>query len=580
VEAPADLVVALSARSRLRVPSVSSALGPQRDQVKASGAGLKRADDYLWRLGWRSCRALLRQRAAAASAWAAKLVVSLTTREVVPMNAVSEASSPRSFLGTRRGKLTLALVCAVAFIDILDGSIVNIALPQIQTHLHFSVQTLQWVASAYLLTYGGFLLLGGRAADLLGRRRLLVAGTSLFGISSLVCGLAESEAVLIGARLAQGVGAAMMSPAALSILTTSFHTRGDRVKALGAWGGVGAMSGAAGAVFGGVLTTELSWRWVFFVSIPVVAVILLLSFRLVDGDRPKAPPLREFDSVGAGLITAGMLLLVYALVNAPTVGWGTARTLGELAGAAVLIVLFLLNEQRHPNPLVPLSLFKINGLGQADVTQILAMAGFYTMFFLVTLYMQEVLHYSAIRTGLSYLPLTVGLGIGASVTTNAIPKIGTRPLIAAGALLGAGGVFWLSRLPVHGTYLADLLPGLAIMAAGMGCVLVGVQNAANGGVPADKSGLAASLITASFQLGSALGLAIFVSLSTSRTHDLLATHTQPPEALTAGFQRGLLGSGIALVVAAVIALRATNVRVVDMAPGAEDDQALPVPVAG
>jgi len=292
------------------------------------------------------------------------------------MNAVSEASSPRSFLGTRRGKLTLALVCAVAFIDILDGSIVNIALPQIQTHLHFSVQTLQWVASAYLLTYGGFLLLGGRAADLLGRRRLLVAGTSLFGISSLVCGLAESEAVLIGARLAQGVGAAMMSPAALSILTTSFHTRGDRVKALGAWGGVGAMSGAAGAVFGGVLTTELSWRWVFFVSIPVVAVILLLSFRLVDGDRPKAPPLREFDSVGAGLITAGMLLLVYALVNAPTVGWGTARTLGELAGAVVLIVLFLLNEQRHPNPLVPLSLFKINGLGQADVTQILAMAGF------------------------------------------------------------------------------------------------------------------------------------------------------------------------------------------------------------
>jgi EmrB/QacA subfamily drug resistance transporter len=504
------------------------------------------------------------------------------------MEANSAASAPPSFLGTRRGKLTLALVCAVAFIDILDGSIVNIALPQIRTHLHFSVQTLQWVASAYLLTYGGFLLLGGRAADLLGRRRLLVAGTSLFGATSLVCGLAESEAVLIGARLAQGVGAAMMSPAALSILTTSFHTRGDRVKALGAWGGVGAMSGAAGAVFGGVLTTELSWRWVFFVSIPVVAVILVLSFRLVDGDRPKAPPLREFDSVGAGLITAGMLLLVYALVNAPSVGWGKARTLGEVAGAVVLIVLFLLNEQRHPNPLVPLSLFKIKGLGQADVTQILAMAGFYTMFFLVTLYMQEVLHYSAIRTGLSYLPLTVGLGIGASVTTNAIPKIGTRPLIAAGALLGAGGVFWLSRVPLHGTYVADLLPGMVIMGAGMGFVLVGVQNAANGGVPADKSGLAASLITASFQLGSALGLAIFVSLATSHTHHLLATHTQPPEALTLGFQRGLLGASIALVIAAVIALRATNVRVVDMAPGAEEDmapgaednQALPVPVAG
>jgi MFS family permease len=333
-----------------------------------------------------------------------------------------------------------------------------------------------------------------------------------------------------------------------------------------------------------VLTSEVSWRWVFWVSIPFVAVILVLTFRLVDGEAPKAPPLREFDSVGAGLITAGMLLLVYALVNAPTVGWGTARTIGELAGAVVLIVLFLFNEQRHSNPLVPLSLFKIKGLAAADVTQILAMAGFYTMFFLVTLYMQEVLHYSAVDAGLSYLPLTVGLGIGAGVTTNAIPKIGTRPLIAAGALLGAGGVFWLSRVPVHGTYLSDLLPGMVIMGAGMGCVLVGVQNAANGGVPADKSGLAASLITASFQLGGALGLAIFVSLSSSRTHDLLATHAQPSEALTLGFHRGLLGASIALLIAAAIALRAPNVRVVDMAPDAgdnqedeADNQAVPVP---
>jgi EmrB/QacA subfamily drug resistance transporter len=491
----------------------------------------------------------------------------------------SSTSAPPSFLGSRRGKLTLALVCAVAFIDLLDTSIVNIALPQIRTHLHFSVQSLQWVASAYLLTYGGFLLLGGRSADLLGRRRLLVAGTSLFGITSLVCGLAGSEGVLIGARLAQGVGAAMMTPAALSILTTSFHTRGDRVKALGAWGGIGALSGALGAVLGGVLTSEVSWRWVFFVNLPVVAVILVGSFRLIDGERPKAPPLRNFDTVGAGLITGGMLLLVYALVNAPTVGWGKARTLGELAGALVLVVAFLLNEQRHRNPLVPLSLFKIKGLGEADVTQILAMAGFYTMFFLVTLYMQEVLRYSAVHAGLCYLPVTVGAGVGAGMATKAIPKVGTRPLIAAGALLGAAGVFLLSRIPLHGTYLADLLPGLVIMAVGIGFVLVGVQNAANGGVPADKAGLAASLITTSFQLGGALGLAIFVSLATGRTTHLLATHTQPSEALTLGLQRGLQGASIALVIAAVIALRSTNVRAVDMAPGANDSQALPVPVA-
>jgi EmrB/QacA subfamily drug resistance transporter len=497
------------------------------------------------------------------------------------MEAESATSAPPSFLETSRGKFTLVLMCAVAFIDLLDASIVNIALPEIRTDLHFSVQSLQWVASAYLLTYGGFLLLGGRAADLLGRRRLLVAGTSLFGVSSLVCGLAGSEGVLIGARLAQGVGAATMTPAALSILTTSFHTRSDRVKALGAWGGVGAVSGAAGVLLGGVLTSEVSWRWVFFVNVPVVVVILVASFRIIDGERPKAPPLREFDTVGAGLITGGMLLLVYALVNAPSIGWGTARTLGELGGALVLIVLFLFNEQRHSNPLVPLSLFKIRGLWEADVTQVLAMAGFYTMFFLVTLYMEEVLHYSAIHAGLCYLPVTVGAGLGAGLATKAIPKIGTRPLIVTGALLGAAGVFLLSRIPLHGTYLPDILPGIVIMGAGVGLVLVGVQNAANGGVPADKAGLAASLITASFQVGGALGLAIFVSLATVRTNHLLATHTQHSEALTLGFQRGLLGASIALVIAAVIALRAPNVRVADMAPGADDDQgAVPIPVAG
>ncbi len=471
-------------------------------------------------------------------------------------------------------------MCAVAFMDLLDASIVNVALPVIRTDLHFSVQNLQWVASAYLLTYGGFLLLGGRLADLLGRRRLLVAGTALFGVTSLVCGLAGSQGVLIGGRLVQGVGAAMMTPAALSILTTSFHTRSDRVKALGFWGGMGAISGASGALLGGVLTSEVSWRWVFLVNLPMVATILVASFRIIDGERPKAPPLRDFDTVGAGLITGAMLLLVYALVNAPSVGWGTARTLGVLASALVLIVLFLFNEQRHHNPLVPLSLFKIKGLWEADLTQVLAWAAYYTMFFLVILYMEEVLGYSAIHAGLCYLPLTVGIGIGAGVATKGIPKIGTRPLIVTGALLGAAGVFLLSRVPLHGTYPPDILPGMMIMGAGLGLVMVGVQNAANGGVPADKAGLAASLITASFQLGAALGLAALVSLATVRTKHLLAAHTPHSQALTLGFQRGLQGAGVVLVVAAVIALRAPNVRVADMAPGADDDQGVPVAVAG
>jgi predicted MFS family arabinose efflux permease len=268
-------------------------------------------------------------------------------------------------------------------------------------------------------------------------------------------------------------------------------------------------------------------------------------------------------------------------VEAPTVGWGTARTLGELAGTLVLVALFLFNEQRHSNPLVPLSLFKIKGLWEADVTQILAWAVFYTMFFFVTLYMQDVLGYSAIRTGLYYLPLTAAIGIGAGVATKGIPMIGTRPLIVAGALLGAVGVFLLSRMPLDGTYPPDILPGMMIMGAGLGLVMVGVQNAANGGVPVDKAGLAASLITASFQLGAALGLAIFVSIATSRTNDLVATHTPHSEALLLGFQRGLHGATIALVIAAVVALRALNVHATDLAPGADDDQSAPVvPVAG
>lgn len=492
-------------------------------------------------------------------------------------SAPSAPPSP-SFLGTRRGKLILALLCAVAFMDLLDASIVNVALPQIQAHLHPSVQNLQWVASAYLLTYGGFLLLGGRLADLLGRRRLLIAGTALFGITSLVCGLAGSEGVLIGGRLVQGVAAALMTPAALSILTTSFHTHSDRNKAIGAWGGMAGMAGASGAFFGGVLTSEVSWRWVFFVNLPIVAVILVAAFRLLDAERPKAPRVREFDTVGAGLITGGMLLLVYVLVKAPTVGWGSARTIGELGGAVVLIALFLFNEQRHDNPLVPLSMFKIKGLWEADLTQVLAWAAFYTMFFVITLYMQDVLGYSAIKTGLCYLPLTVAIGIGAGVATKGIPMIGTRPLIVAGAVMGAAGVFLLSRVTVHGTYAPDVLPGMMIMGIGLGLTMVGVTNAANGGVPANKAGLAASLITASFQLGSALGLAVFVSIATSRTNHLLATHTSHNQALTLGFQSALVGAGIALVVAAVVALRAPNVRSTDMAAGADDTAGLPSPV--
>jgi EmrB/QacA subfamily drug resistance transporter len=441
----------------------------------------------------------------------------------------------------------------------MDGAIVNVALPTIRTHLGFSVQNLQWVVSGYLITYGGFLLLGGRAADLLGRRRLLIAGTTLFAASSLACALAGNQGLLVGARLAQGLGAAMMSPAALSILTTTFQGA-DRHKALGLWAGISGLATTVGLFFGGLLTQEFGWRWVFLVNLPVGAVVLFGAFRILKADHGRTTTPGGFDAVGAILVTASMLLLIFTLVKAPVVGWGAGRTIGGLAVAAVLMAAFVVNEQRRAHPLVPLSIFRIKGLAAADATQVIAWAGFYSMFFFVTLYMQDVLHYSQLRCGLSYLPVSAGIAFGSTAATKMFVRTGTRPIIVSGALLAAGGIFWLSRIPVDGTYLGNLLAPLVIMGTGLGLLYAGVQTAANAGVPKEQAGLAAALITASFQLGSALGLAAFSGIATSRTSHLLAAGTPPPEALTAGFQRALLVSALCLVAAGAIALRASNTR--------------------
>jgi EmrB/QacA subfamily drug resistance transporter len=488
---------------------------------------------------------------------------------------MSTPATQPSFLATRRGKLTLALLAAIAFLDFVDASIVNIALPSIRRDLNVSVQDLQWVPSGYLLTYGGFMLLGGRAADLLGRRRVLVAGISLIGISSLIGGFAGSAGVLVAARLAQGLGAAMTLPAALSILTTSFEEGPDRNKALGIWGAVGGLASAAGVLLGGLLTEGPGWRWVMFVN-PVAAVLVLGAiFMLISGDRRRAQ-LRNFDFLGALLATGGMLLLVYTLVKAPDVGWGTTRTIGELAGALALLAAFVIHERRTANPLAPLSIFRINGLAFADATQLIAFAGFLALFFFVTLYMQNVLGYSAIQAGAAYLPLTFAIGISAGISSQLVTRIGTRPVIVAGALIAAGGLFWLSRIPVHGSYVSDLLPGMLVLSLGFGPVFVGVTTAANAGVPADKAGLAAALLNASQQLGGALGLAIFSAVATSHTEHLLAAHTPSAQALTAGFQRALLVGSIFIFAAAIIGLRATNTRGEATQPG---PTATPEPVA-
>jgi EmrB/QacA subfamily drug resistance transporter len=478
-----------------------------------------------------------------------------------------------SFLGTRRGKLTLALLCAIAFLDFVDASIVNIALPDIRTDLHFSVQGLQWVLSGYLLTYGGFMLLGGRAGDLLGRRRVLVTGTTVFAISSLIGGFAGSAGVLVGARFAQGLGAALMLPAALSLLTTSFKEGKDRNTALGVWGGMAGLASAAGVFLGGVLTEGPGWRWVLFVNPPIAVILLGAIFWLIPGERHRAP-LANFDLLGTVLVTGGMLLLVFALVKAPDQGWGSARTIGELVGAGVLLAAFVLNEQRSRNPLVPLSIFRVPGLAAADITQLVGVAGFLAMFFFLTLYMQNVLGYSPLQTGAAYLPLTIGVAFSAGISSQLLTKVGTRPMIVGGALIVAGGLFYLSRAPVDGSYLTDLFPGLMIVSLGVGAMFVAVTTAANAGVPADKAGLAAALLNSSQQVGAALGLAVLSAIATARTNHLLATHASPAHALTSGFHRALLVGSIVVLATAIIAVRTSNSRGETDQPVPQEDAAL------
>jgi len=467
------------------------------------------------------------------------------------------AATPAGMLSTTYGRLLLALLCSVAFLDFVDASIVNVALPDIRRDLDFTVQDLQWVPSGYLLTYGGFMLLGGRLADLLGRRRVLVTGTVLIGVSSLIGGLAVDSAVLVGARLAQGIGAALMLPAALSILTTTYTAGADRATALGIWGGVGGLASAVGVFLGGILTEGPGWRWVLFVNPIAAALVLPAVYRLIPADR-RTKRLANFDILGSALVTGGMLLLVYALVKAPDQGWDSGQTIGRLAGALVLLAAFVVNEARNRNPLLPLSVLRIPGLAAANLTGLIAFAGLIAMFFFLTLYMQNVLGYSPIQTGAAYLPLCFGVGIAAGIASQLIRRVGTRPLIVTGALLASGGLYWLSRIPVDGSYLADLLPGLMIVSFGLGAVFVGVTTAANAGVPADRAGLAAALLNACQQVGSALGLAVFSAVATARTNHLLETHTAVPDALTFGFRRALLVGAIFLLAAAVIGLRTYN----------------------
>src|SRR5919206_3540379 len=401
----------------------------------------------------------------------------------------------------------LAVVATAFFMTILDVSIVNVALPSIAEDLKFSQENLQWVITAYAIAFGGFLLLGGRAADLIGRRAVFIVGVTLFTIASLVCGLAQSEGMLIASRAVQGLGGAIISPAALSIVTTTFEEGAERNKALGVWGALGGSGAAVGVLAGGILTDYLSWRWIFFVNVPVGIAVLLMTTRIVPESRRDEEG-RSYDALGAVLVSAGLALLVYGISEAPKVGWATARTILVLIAAGALLVGFLVNEWRRHDPLMPFDIFRVRTVAGANAVGALLGAVIFANFFLLTLYVQGVLGYSALKTGVTFVATAGTAVLSAGVAQALTTKFGAKPIIVIGlALLTAGMVFY-SQIPVHGSYASDLLPGYLLVGVGIAFAFVPVSIAALAGVVEREAGLASGLINTSQQIGGAIRTAV------------------------------------------------------------------------
>jgi EmrB/QacA subfamily drug resistance transporter len=452
----------------------------------------------------------------------------------------------------RRWK-ALALLCGAFFMVILDATIVLVALPSIQAHLGFSERGLQWVLSAYALTFGGLLLLGGRAADLLGRRRLFMTGVLIFTAASLMCGLAWSPAALLTARVVQGVGAAIMTPTALSIISTTFPEGAERNKALGIWGALGGIGATAAWLIGGPLVDGPGWRWIFFINIPFGLAALALAPGLLSESR-AALTRRSYDPAGALTITGALVLLVYAVVEAPHVGWGDARTILVLAGSAVLLAAFALIESRHRAPLVPLRFLRSRTIVGANAVMLLVGTLPVAVPFVLTLYAQQVLGYSAIKFGLGSVVLALGATVGAIVGQGAVLKVGVRPLAVTGmALMGAGSLL-LAQVSVGGSYFGDIFFGLLVFGPGVGLAFVTATVAALAGVAEHESGLASGLSNTAFQIGTALGVAIATTVAVTSSKDYLAAHAGANHlvVLNQGFQSAFLalvvlaGIGVAL----------------------------------
>src|SRR4051812_39887422 len=419
---------------------------------------------------------------------------------------------------TDRKGLVLLLLAAAQFVVVLDASIVNVALPSIGRDLQFSQDDLSWVVNAYVLVFGGFLLLGGRMADLLGRRRIFVSGLLLFGLASLLGGLSTTEGQLIAARALQGLGGAMLSPAALAILTTTFAEGAERNKALGVWGAVAGSGGAVGVLLGGVLTETLGWEWVLFVNVPVTLLAAFGAMRVLGESRDESAT--SFDVLGAVLVTAGLSLLVYAIVDANNVGWGSARTLGLGAVALALIAAFVAVERRSRQPLVPFRIFSNRTLTGANLTGVFVAMSLFSMFFFISLYMQQVLGYSALKAGFAYLPLAAGIIVSAGIASTLTTRLGFKPVLTAGMILVAIGLLWFSQVSADGSYAVDVLFPSLIAALGLGFAFVPLTIASVAGVKPDDAGLASGLINTSQQVGGALGLAILAAVANGRSGDV------------------------------------------------------------
>ena len=448
-----------------------------------------------------------------------------------------------------------ALLAVAFFMTVVDLTIVNVSLPTIGRDLHFSQTNLQWVVTAYALTFGGFLLLGGRAADLLGRRRILMLGLGLFSAASLAAALATGAGFMVGARAVQGTGAAIMLPAALSIVMNMFGEGAERNKALGIWGGLGAGGATVGVIAGGLLTRYAGWQYIFYLNVPIGAIAMLLAPRIVPDSRIN-PARRRFDAAGALAGTAGLVALVDAISQAPQYGWGATRTIGMLAAAAVLLAAFVVIERRVIDPILPLQIFRLRTLAGANAAGLLLGGSFYAFIFVGTLYMQQVLHYSALQTGLAWLAASLTSVALAGLSQALVTRGGTKLVMAAGMTMIGGGAIWATQVPVHGHFLANLAGPMVVAGAGTAFAFIPISIAALAGVKEHQAGLASGLLNTSQQLGGAIGIAIASSVAASHTQTMLHAGHAAPAALTGGFQHALwvLGGIGLLAIPAIFAL--------------------------